>query len=107
MKKTKGAAIYAKLEPKPHQKRTGATLVDMAQWQNSSPSKALSKVIQKYNSLETACSRGPKQFKLGLGRKFSLSFFRKSFREIHFSFSRKILYEKTKLSRKFSQKQNF
>jgi hypothetical protein len=37
---------------------------------------------------------------LGLGRKFSLSFFRESFREIDFSFSRKILYKKTKLSRK-------
>jgi hypothetical protein len=38
---------------------------------------------------------------LGLGRKFSLTFFRESFREIHFSLSRKILYKKTKLSRKF------
>jgi hypothetical protein len=39
---------------------------------------------------------------IGLGGKFSLSFFRESFREIHFSFSRKILYEKTKflISRK-------
>jgi hypothetical protein len=36
-------------------------------------------------------------YMLGLGRKFSLSFFRKSFREIHFSFLRKILYEKTKV----------
>jgi hypothetical protein len=44
---------------------------------------------------------------LGLGRKFSLSFFCESFREIHFLFSRKILYEKTKVLRKFSRKQNF
>jgi hypothetical protein len=44
---------------------------------------------------------------IGLGRKFLYSFFRESFREIYNSFSRKILYEKTKLSRKFSQKLNF
>jgi hypothetical protein len=44
---------------------------------------------------------------LGLGRKFSLSFFRESFCEIHFLFLRKILYEKTKLLRKFLRKQNF
>jgi hypothetical protein len=44
---------------------------------------------------------------LGLGRKFSLSFFRESFREILFSFSRKKRDENTKLSRKFSRKLNF
>jgi hypothetical protein len=41
---------------------------------------------------------------LGLGRKFSFSFFRESFRETHFSFSRNICDENTKLSQKFSQK---
>jgi hypothetical protein len=46
-------------------------------------------------------------FTVGLGRKFSLSFFRESFCEIHFSFSRKILCEKTKVSRKFPRNQNF
>jgi hypothetical protein len=53
------------------------------------------------------CFRTPVDVIVGLGRKFSLSLFRESFREIHFSFSRKILYEKTKLSRKFSRKLNF
>jgi hypothetical protein len=42
-------------------------------------------------------------YAVGLGRKFSLSFFR----EILFSFSRKNRDENTKLSRKFSRKVNF
>jgi hypothetical protein len=41
---------------------------------------------------------------VGLGRKFSLSLFRESFREFLFSFSRKNLDKNTKLLRKFSRK---